>query len=430
MAEKILNVRLMQRMDSYENWFSTENSTQVLKKGEIAFITVQAADGQTQTPPATLCKVGNGTTQLKDLPYLQAIASDVYSWAKASVKPSYSASEITGLSDFISGEIQDTDTQYRITTADNITYTLQSTKAPVTDDSTWTGVSTFKATTVEAGSTAGTIKVNGTDMAITGWSDLSTQVEANKTAIETLNGDATTEGSVAKAVKDASDTLTTTMDNKIASAIASTYKPAGSTTFANLTAEGMLVVANVGKVYNVTDAFTSTDNFVEGAGKAYPVGTNVVIINAGTKEAPEYKYDVLQGFVDLSNYSTTTEMNSAIEGAINGLTADQIPQLPSSKITNFSSEVTNVVNTELNKELGEGETSPLQETIATEAGKVATEKINALDVTDTAIDNQFITKVDQKDGLVKITRSAITLDQIGGVASGNSVILNCGGATV
>lgn len=425
--EKILNVRIANRYDSYENWFSTENSTQVLKKGEIAFISVQAADGQTQSPPAVLCKVGDGTTKLKDLPYLQANSSDVYAWAKASTKPQYSANEITGLSDFISGEIQDTDTQYRITTTDNITYTLQSTEAPVTDESVWTNVSTFKATTVEAGTTAGTIKVNGTDMAITGWSDLSTQVEANKTAIETLNGSDTTEGSVAKAVKDASDALTTAMDNKIASAIASTYIPSGSIN--TLTTE-MLVQANIGKVYNVTTDFTTTTDYVEGAGKSYPAGSNVAVVNTGTAKAPVYKFDVLMGFIDMSKYSTTEQMNSAIEDAVTNIPANALPMIPTSKITDFDKEVADAVNTELTKELGEGETSALQTTIATEAGKVADEKINALDVVGTAVANEFVTSVSQENGKVSVARSAITLNQIGDVSSGNSVILNCGGATV
>ena len=38
----------------------------------------------------------------------------MYDWAKAASKPTYSANEIDGLSDYISGEIQDTDTQYKL----------------------------------------------------------------------------------------------------------------------------------------------------------------------------------------------------------------------------------------------------------------------------------------------------------------------------
>ena len=76
-------------------------------------------------------------------------------------------------------------------------------------------------------------------------------------------------------------------------------KPSGSVTFANLPA---LTAANLNKLVNVTDAFTTTSDFVEGAGKDYPAGTNVAIINTGTDQSPTYKYDAMTGVVDLSGY--------------------------------------------------------------------------------------------------------------------------------
>ena len=61
----------------------------------------------------------------------------------------------------------------------------------------------------------------------------------------------------------------------IDAAISSVYKPGGSVAFASLpTPES----TNEGYVYNVTDAFTTTSNFVEGAGVSYPAGTNVAVI--------------------------------------------------------------------------------------------------------------------------------------------------------
>ena len=48
----------------------------------------------------------------------------------------------------------------------------------------------------------------------------------------------------------------------------------------------------------MTDKFTATADFVEGAGGKHPAGTNVVIVKSGE----DYKYDVLAGFVDLSGY--------------------------------------------------------------------------------------------------------------------------------
>lgn len=82
--------------------------------------------------------------------------------------------------------------------------------------------------------------------------------------------------------------------------VASTYKAGGSVAFADLPE---LTEANLGLVVNVTDKFTTTDDFVEGAGTKHPAGTNVVVAQAG--EA--YKYDVLAGFVDLSGYMEKEE---------------------------------------------------------------------------------------------------------------------------
>jgi len=63
----------------------------------------------------------------------------------------------------------------------------------------------------------------------------------------------------------------------IDAAIASVYKPAGSIAFASLPTPAS---TNEGNVYNITDAFTTDSRFVEGSGKTYPAGSNVVIIEA------------------------------------------------------------------------------------------------------------------------------------------------------
>lgn len=89
----------------------------------------------------------------------------------------------------------------------------------------------------------------------------------------------------------------TSIDNKISAAVSGALRPAGSCTFANKPA---LAEANCNKIVNITDAFTTTADFVEGAGAAYPAGTNIAIINVGTDETPSYKYDVYTGVIDLS----------------------------------------------------------------------------------------------------------------------------------
>lgn len=103
----------------------------------------------------------------------------------------------------------------------------------------------------------------------------------------------------------------TAIDNKLGS----TYKPKGSIAFASLPS---LIADNEGNVYNITDAFTTTSDFVEGAGKNYPAGTNVVIVNTtGTT----YKYDVLSGFVDLSGYVLATDLVAITNAEIDVIVA-------------------------------------------------------------------------------------------------------------
>lgn len=70
------------------------------------------------------------------------------------------------------------------------------------------------------------------------------------------------------------------------------FQYAGSTLFANLPPANQ---NRVGYVYNVTDAFTTTSDFVEGAGHDYPAGTDVAIVNNGDDLTPSYKYDVYTG---------------------------------------------------------------------------------------------------------------------------------------
>lgn len=128
-----LNVRINNKYDSYENWM---NSSLVLGAGEIAVAYIESADKTGLTPPAIGVKIGDGQKTFSQLNWIQATAGDVHSWAKAAVKPEYDASEIKNLSQYISGEIQDTDTQYKLVKVDDYNYKLQS-KAL---DGAWTDV--------------------------------------------------------------------------------------------------------------------------------------------------------------------------------------------------------------------------------------------------------------------------------------------------
>lgn len=97
--------------------------------------------------------------------------------------------------------------------------------------------------------------------------------------------------------------------SEVDSKLSSAYKAQGSKTAAGLTSS-LLVAANEGYVYNISDALTITDAnkglFVENVKSSYPAGTNVVVVKVGSA----YKFDVIAGFVDLTAYAKTADQKT------------------------------------------------------------------------------------------------------------------------
>jgi len=140
MAEKVLNVRLQIKYDTFENWSKTDVANKganlILKAGEIGACYVPATS---TTEATTLFKVGDGTTAYTSLPWASGLAADVFDWAKASSKPNYTAEEIN-----------DTSNKVLMTT-------IERTKL--------SGIAE-EATKVESSSINGNIKINDTDTTI------------------------------------------------------------------------------------------------------------------------------------------------------------------------------------------------------------------------------------------------------------------------
>ena len=95
MAEKLIKTRLKLKYDTFANWEKVK-TTFVPLKGEVCLIEVPNNVDPIHNAPSILFKVGDGATAFGDLKYGSALAADVYAWAKAANKPSYSWSEITG----------------------------------------------------------------------------------------------------------------------------------------------------------------------------------------------------------------------------------------------------------------------------------------------------------------------------------------------
>ena len=152
-------------------------------------------------------------------------------------------------------------------------------------------------------------------------SDISTATDDMATQTWVEAQDYATSGELTTAVNDMATktwvgeqgyATTSNVNTLISAAVSGAYKAKGSSAFASLPA---LSAATVGDVYNVSDAFNTTADFLEGAGQSYGAGTNVVCVDsdgAGTK-----KWDVLAGFVNLTEYVKGSELIAITSTEIN-----------------------------------------------------------------------------------------------------------------
>lgn len=93
MATKTLKTRIKLKHDSFENWSAAGNQYRLLK-GEIACATIDTADPANKKLPPVMFKVGDGQHTFNELTWASALAADVYDWAKAASKPSYTYTEV------------------------------------------------------------------------------------------------------------------------------------------------------------------------------------------------------------------------------------------------------------------------------------------------------------------------------------------------
>ena len=458
MANTTLNTVIKLRYDSYENWQA--NSTVVLQAGEAGICNVPASSGTGLNEPATLMKIGNGTSTWAELPWISGLAADVVPSLKGS-NPTLPVESVTGLDDYLAshGAI-DTDTQYQIVKEGDMGIKLQS-KAKGAGK--WTDVVTVTLTppvdTLVEGSANGTVAFNGEDVAVHGLksaaytessdydaagaatavqttltgtaddpSSATTIYGAKKYAEEKASaaqtaaqgyadsqiGAAKTEligegDATSTTIKGAVSEAKTYTDTTIAAKIGSAYKAAGSTAFADLPTPEKAIE---GYVYNVTDAFTADTKFITSEqSKQYPAGTNVVVVEVpGVEEAPStYAYDVLTGMVDLSAYATTSAMNSAIGAAKTELIGTG--NTTASTIKGAGDEAksyADTLNSAMNTRVEALETSVGETPVATQI----TTAIQALDHDDTAVPGQVVVAVDTQDGISVPERRALTAGDI------------------
>lgn len=227
-----------------------------------------------------------------------------------------------------------------------------------------------------------------------GWKQMDVSASQVVEIIDNLDSSSTTAALSANQGKVLNEKI-----SQLTSKLTSVYIFKGSATVATLPQEAQAGEVQTGWVYNMTEDFwIDDDGYIYasdplGATK-YPKGTNVALIEASWGGDGSFKYDALSGIdsVDLSNYYTKGETDSAIETAV--------------------TEVEETVNS-------------LQQSVTTNTQDIATIKgaestsgslLNILkqskDYTDTQIstvNNEVANKVDKVEGSSLITSEKLAL---------------------
>lgn len=464
MAEKVLNTRIQLKYDSFTNW-TTNNP--VLKQGEVAIATIDTAEknltaASLQNTPNLMIKVGDGTNHYNDLKFLSALAADVYAWAKEAKKPVYKASEIEELDSYIAGEIQDTNTMYQIVAVEGskYSYKLQSKElggnwadvpgTQITLTEVDTRLTALETAIGEGGSVAGQIQaaieaLDVTDTAVEGQyvsavSETDGKIAVTRVALPSVN-DAAVEGQYVSAVKE--------VNGKIEVSRAALPDVAGMIT----TEIQKLDVADNAVTGQFVTAVAEEDGKIT-VSRAALADTDIPELQiskiAGLQDALDAKEDDLvfntAYNAESNKVATMTDVTNAMAGLSGAMHfRGEVAAIPPTEGTYNSGDVvlfndkeyvydgTNWI--ELGDETryavkGEIKDADVAADAAIAMTKIAglndalaakatpadiTAAVEALDFTDAAVEHQFVTKVDEVDGKIAVTRAQAAVADIAGL---------------
>lgn len=384
-TEKILNTRILLKVDTLENWNS---STLPLKNGELAFATVAASAGTGLTEPVVMVKIGeDGVKTFKDLGWsFYAKASDVISAAKSE----------SALTTFINNVIKDagiatnealTALTTRVTTAEG---DIDALETKVGDKA----VATQISDAIAALKLADTYEAKGEAAKVqTALNEYKTSNDAAITGIKTgdvINDFKSVETELGKkqaagdyATKTEAQGYANAKDDAIAAA-----KKAGTdaqTSVNALSAKVGTVADNKTVVQMISDAqaaATYDDTTVKAGIKTNK--DDIAALNAlvgDTAVATQISTAVTAAKTELKGGTSDTDASATIAGAKKY--ADKLDTAMDARVDALEASI------------GEGGSVSAQ----------ITAEINKLDKADTAVDGKYVSAVSETDGIITVTRA-------------------------
>ena len=483
MADKILQTRIRQKIDNYSTWAS---SSIILGAGEYAAVKV-GADDSAPVPQGTYIKIGDGTSNFSALPFISATDPTIPTWAKAQNKPTYQASEIQGLEDFIAGEINDTNTTYQMVKVNEYQFKLQYKNV---GDPDWTDAFTLdipndtdaiEALETLVGSTAVSTQISNAIEAAK--EALVATVAAGDNSI-TVAGTATNPTVAVKISKDSGNALSVVDDGLKVTVPASTdytvkvteSSPAGYAKAYTITqaSTGLNTTINIPKDMVVQSGTVETDPEEQEPGtylvltlanatsdKIYiNVGSLIEYVTSGSEEGDQIFITISSDHKVTATLATGSVTKEQLVSTVQTTLNKADSALQSGDITTGSANGTiavkgsNVTVTGLKSAafndatafenagaaaavkaevIGTPEDTGATDTIKG-AKKYADGLITNLNAVDSAVEKQFVTQVSQTNGKISVSRAAVANIALSGstddlVQGVNTLILNCGGAT-
>lgn len=302
MANTTLNTVIKLRYDSYENWQA--NSTVVLQAGEAGICTIPADTGTGLNEPATLMKIGNGTSTWAELPWVSGLAADVIPSLKGS-SPTLPATSITGLDDYIAGKIEDTNTTYQLVQDGDMGIKLQSKEI----NGEWTDVGTITLNPSTAIQTA--IQALDAAAVTAGQGEIISEVSETDGVVSIKK-----RSLVAADIPALTSDKISDFDDAVGTAISEAIADVESPTNPIRDAVEEVVDDKIGNIGESTDVADFVGDSINTAMSTL----NLNAVTAGTGQV----------------IGQIQQTQGAVTAQLKTLTADDIPEIPQSKVTNLT----------------------------------------------------------------------------------------------